>query len=274
MFNLNNKVILVIGGRGYLGNDFCHHLNKQKATVISADLKTNSQAFKKSNINKIKDNILQLNVNVRNEKSITRVIEKVVNKYGKIDVLIYSVTTKPLDFYSPYTECSLKGWRDVIATELDGLFLVTQKVGKLMEKQKKGNIILLSSIYGIVGNDQRIYKNSNLDSIYLEKKARNKTKDIYSHAAYPTVKGGIISLTKYLAAYWGNKNIRVNCISPGGMEHNSENNDFKKNYSDKVPLGRKGKLNEISPAVVFLSSDESSYLSGHNLIIDGGYTAW
>lgn len=274
MFDLKDKVILVIGGRGYLGNDFCYHLNKQNANVISADLKTSSLASKKSNIKINQNKILQLNIDVKNEKSISRVIEKVVNKYGKIDVLIYSVTTKPLDFYYPYTECSLKGWKDILNTELDGLFLVTQKVGKLMEKQKKGNIILLSSIYGVVGNDQRIYKNSNLDSIYIMKNAKNKTKQIYSHAAYPTVKGGVISLTRYLAAYWGSKNIRVNCVSPGGLDHNNENSDFKKNYSDKVPLGRKGALNEISPAIVFLSSDESSYLTGQNLIIDGGFTAW
>ena len=184
------------------------------------------------------------------------------------------MTAKPNDFYLPYTECSLKGWQSVISAELDGVFLVTQSVGKIMEKKRRGSIILLSSMYGVVGNDQRIYKGSNLDNLYVNKKNKNNKKQIYSHSVYPTVKGGIISLTKYLAAYWGNKNIRVNCISPGGITHEGENKKFVSKYSEKVPLGRKCELDEISPAVVYLASDESSYITGQNIIIDGGWTAW
>jgi NAD(P)-dependent dehydrogenase (short-subunit alcohol dehydrogenase family) len=273
MFDLKNKVIIVIGGRGYLGRDFCYYLNKQNGIVISADLKKNSIASSKSKNKKNQSNIIQVNIDVTKEKSVSQIIEKIIKKFKKIDVLVFSVTAKPYDFYLPYTECSLKGWQSVIRTELDGVFLVTQKVGKIMEHQKKGSIILLSSMYGVVGNDQRIYKGSNLESLYTNKKNKNP-KQIYSHSAYPAVKGGIISLTRYLAAYWGKKNIRVNCISPGGIEHEGENNLFVKKYSEKVPLGRKCKLDEISPAVVYLASDESSYITGQNIIIDGGWTAW
>ncbi len=274
MFNLKNKVILVVGGRGYLGRDFCHYLNKQKGIVISADLKESSKAASKSKNKKDQSNITQLNIDVTNKKSVSQTVDKVIKKYGKIDVLVFSVTTKPSDFYLPYTECSLKGWQSVISAELDGAFLVTQKVGKYMEQKAKGSIILLSSMYGVVGNDQRIYKDSNLDNLYGNKKITKNKKQIYSHSAYPTVKGGIISLTRYLAAYWGRKNIRVNCISPGGITHEGENNDFVAKYSQKVPLGRKCELDEISPAIVYLASDESSYLTGQNIIIDGGWTAW
>tara|TARA_X000000950_G_C13720528_1_gene580026 strand:- start:63 stop:887 length:825 start_codon:yes stop_codon:yes gene_type:complete len=274
MFDLSNKVILVVGGRGYLGRDFCYYLNKQKGTVISADLKESSMAALKSKNKKNQSNIIQVDIDVTNEKSVSGTIKKIKKKYGKIDSLVFSVTAKPHDFYLPYTECSLKGWQSVIKAELDGVFLVTQKVGELMEQQKKGSIILLSSMYGVVGNDQRIYKGSNLDSLYINKKNKKSKNQIYSHSVYPTVKGGIISLTRYLAAYWGEKNIRVNCISPGGIEHEGENKDFVSKYSQKVPLGRKSNLDEISPAVVYLASDESSYLTGQNIIIDGGWTAW
>ena len=131
----------------------------------------------------------------------------------------------------------------------------------------------MSSIYGVVGNDQRIYEGSNLDNLYTNQ-SNTSDKKIYSHSVYPVVKGGIISLTRYLAAYWGESNIRVNAISPGGIYHEGENEVFLKKYSEKVPLGRKANINEISSSVVYLSSDEASYITGQNLIIDGGWTAW
>ena len=165
MFDLKNKMILVVGGRGYLGRDFCYYLNKQNATVVSADLKETSITASKSNNKKNQSNINQIDIDVTKEKSVSNTIEKIFKKYGRIDGLVFSVTAKPDDFYLPYSECSLKGWQKVINTELNGIFLVTQKVGKIMEQQKSGSIILLSSMYGVVGNDQRIYKGSNLDNL-------------------------------------------------------------------------------------------------------------
>jgi len=274
MFNLKDKVILVVGGRGYLGRDFCYYLNKQNGTVISADQKKTSSAALKSKDKKSQIGIIQVDIDVTKEESVSKLVNKIVKDYGKIDVLVFSVTDKPKDFYLPFTECSLAGWQSVIHTELDGAFLLAKKVGKIMEEQMSGSIIFLSSIYGVVGNDQRIYKGSNLDGLYSNQETKNVDKQIYSHSVYSAVKGGIISLTRYLAAYWGDKNIRVNCVSPGGIDHEGENKKFVKKYSAKVPLGRKSKLNEISPSIVYLASDESSYVTGQNFIIDGGWTAW
>ncbi len=272
MFELDNKVVLVVGGRGYLGRDFCHHLKKQNAKVISADLQLASKAASKSSFEYDQEDILQLDIDVTNKLSVSQVVSDVLNRYGRIDVLVFSVTAKPKDFYAPYTECSLEGWQSVIHAELDGVFLLTQEVGRVMERQKNGSIILMSSIYGVVGNDQRIYEGANLDSLYADNMSQQK--QIYSHSVYPVVKGGLISLTRYLAAYWGNLNIRVNCVSPGGVIHQGENETFVKKYSEKVPLGRKADVREISGAIVYLSSEESSYITGQNLIIDGGWTAW
>ena len=273
MFDLKNKVVLVVGGRGYLGREFCQKLRLQNATVVSADLPKLSKAADKSEFISEIDDIDQLDIDVTNSKSISSVVSLVLEKYGKIDILIYSVTAKPDDFYLPFTKCSLKGWQSVIHAELDGLFLVCQEVGKIMEDRKQGSMIFISSIYGVVGNDQRIYKDSNLAGLYTNQK-HEEERQIFSHSVYPVVKGGIISLTRYLAAYWGEYNIRVNCISPGGVYHKGENENFLKKYSEKVPLGRKADVYEISSSVVYLSSDEASYITGQNLIIDGGWTAW
>jgi len=274
MFDLKNRVIVVIGGRGYLGRDFCQKLRSQNATVISVDLPVTSKAATKSAYKNEFEDVEQLDVDVTSRDSVKEAIEQIVTKYKKIDSLIYSVTAKPNDFYAPFTECSLEGWQSVINAELDGLFLTTQEVGRVMEKQEYGNILFISSIYGVVGNDQRIYKGSNLAGLYAESDSDSDRKQIYSHSVYPVVKGGIISLTKYLAAYWGEKNIRVNCISPGGVYHEGENETFLKKYSERVPLGRKAEVSEITGSVVYLVSDEASYVTGQNLIVDGGWTVW
>ena len=274
MFDLESRVVVVIGGRGYLGRDFCQKLRSQNATVISVDLPVTSKAAKKSGYKNEFEDIEQLDIDVTSCDSVKEIIKQIVTKYKKIDALIYSVTAKPNDFYAPFTECSLEGWQSVINTELDGLFLTTQEVGKVMEKQEYGNILFISSIYGVVGNDQRIYKGSNLAGLYAESDSDSDRKQIYSHSVYPVVKGGIISLTRYLAAYWGEKNIRVNCISPGGVYHEGENETFLKKYSERVPLGRKAEVSEITGSVVYLVSDEASYVTGQNLIVDGGWTVW
>jgi len=274
MFDLKNKIVLIVGGRGYLGRDFCQALRSQNASVISADLPLESQSASKSAFNNEFSDIEQLDVDVTDENSVSKLVALIMEKYERIDTLIFSVTAKPYDFYAPFTECSLKGWQSVIHTELDGLFLVAQEVGRTMEKRRQGNIILISSIYGVVGNDQRLYEDSNLAELYADKEEQKEGDQIYSHSVYPVVKGGVISLTRYLAAYWGEKNIRVNCISPGGVYHEGENETFVKKYSAKVPLGRKAEAREISGAVVFLTSNESSYVTGQNIIVDGGWTAW
>jgi len=274
MFDLKNKIVLILGGRGYLGRGFCQALCEQNAIVISADLPVESKAASSSSFTEGYTNIEQLDIDVTNKKSVVQLVSLILKKYGRIDTLIYSVTAKPHDFYLPFTECSLEGWQSVIRSELDGLFLVVQEVGRSMEEKENGNIIFISSIYGVVGNNQRLYKGSNLDELYSSNEDVQKGSQPYSHSVYPVVKGGVISLTRYLAAYWGEKNIRVNCISPGGVYHEGENETFVKKYSEKVPLGRKAEVKEVASTVVFLASNESSYITGQNIIVDGGWTAW
>ena len=272
LFDLSGKTALVIGGRGYLGQRFCAVLRDAGATVFSADLPKQSTAAKKAGKSADIKGVHQKDIDVRDEESVKSLIQEIKKETGKIDVLVYGATAKLKDFFSPFTECSLEGWKTVLSAELDGAFLVTQQVGKLMEKQKSGSVIFLSSIYGIVGNDQRIYEGSNLADLYANN-TEMKGK-IFSHGAYNTAKGGIIAFTRYLAAYWGHLGIRVNCISPGGMWHPGENEEFVRKYSQKVPMGRKGKVEELDGALLYLASDASGYVTGHNLVVDGGWTAW
>lgn len=272
-FDLSRKVALVVGGRGFLGRRFCAALSEFGASVHSADLPVPSLAAQSDPTNLGNHSVEQHDIDVTDPESVSGVISDILAKRSQIDILVYSVTAKPPDFYKPFTECSLEGWQMVLRVELDGLFLVTQRVGQSMAHARSGSMIFLSSIYGIVGNDQHIYEGSNLSELYLGKQSTD-TKQVYAHAVYSAAKGAVISLTRYLAAYWGDDNVRVNCISPGGLAHPGENEEFLKRYSARVPLGRKAGLDEISGSVVFLASDASSYITGHNLVVDGGWTAW
>jgi NAD(P)-dependent dehydrogenase (short-subunit alcohol dehydrogenase family) len=272
-FELSNKVALIVGGRGLLGRRICAAFAESGARVISADLAELSRAATADTTTSLAAaDVSQLDVDVTDPNSVDGLLGQVAQIVTAIDILVYSVTAKPKDFYKPFTECSLEGWQTVLRAELDGLFLVTQRVGRLMEQAQRGSIIFLSSIYGIVGNDQRIYQGANLSELYAG--VGTEAKQIYSHAVYPAAKGAVISLTRYLAAYWGSQNIRVNCISPGGLAHPGENEEFVRRYSERVPLGRKAGLEEISGAAIFLASDAASYITGHNLVVDGGWTAW
>ena len=269
-FDLTGKVALVIGGRGVLGRSFCAAFAEHGARVYAADL---DKEGKTPTRGEQPAGATQLVVDVTDPESVNALVQQVSSESPSIDILVYSVTAKPKDFYVPFTECSLEGWQFVLRTELDGLFLVTQKVGAIMEKAGRGSMVFLSSIYGMVGNDQRIYEGSNLNEVYLSDKPSG-AKQIFSHPVYAAAKGGVISLTRYLAAYWGKQNIRVNCISPGGLYNPGENAEFVKRYSDRVPMGRKASIDEVSGAALFLASDASSYVTGHNLVVDGGWTAW
>jgi NAD(P)-dependent dehydrogenase (short-subunit alcohol dehydrogenase family) len=273
-FDLTGKNALVVGGRGFLGRRFSAALAEFGARVYAADrVEPSLAAVRDSSTIASEQNIEQFNCDVMDPESVRQMVADVSALAGRIDVLVYSVTAKPKDFYVPFTECSLEGWQLVLRAELDGLFLVAQSAGKLMERAGAGSMIFLSSIYGIVGNDQHIYEGSNLRELYLGDNTSD-TKQVYAHPVYAAAKGAVISLTRFLAAYWGDHNIRVNCISPGGLAHPGENEEFLKRYSARVPLGRKGGLDDVSGAIVYLASDASSYVTGHNLVVDGGWTAW
>jgi Dehydrogenases with different specificities (related to short-chain alcohol dehydrogenases) len=178
-------------------------------------------------------------------------------RFGRIDVLVNGAAGRTPGFFKPFEEYELSDWNAVVAANLTGTFLCCQAVGPQMKKGGGGSIINTSSIYGVVAPDQRIYDGSSINT----------------PAVYSASKAGVIGLTRYLATYWAEDKIRVNTITPGGM-FNEQEPEFVRRYESRTPLGRMGRPHELRGAIVFLASEMSSYVTGHNLVVDGGWTTW
>ena len=242
---LKDKVIIVTGGSGLIGKPILKHLKDNGAIVINADI--NAETNIETN---------DYACDVTSEESILELVDSVVKKYGRIDGLVNNAYPRTKDWGNKFEDVSLDSWRKNVDMQMNSVFLICQAVLKEMEKQKGGSIVNISSIYGVVGNDFTIYEGYGGTS----------------PAAYSAIKGGIINFTRYLASYYGKHNVRVNCVSPGGIKDN-QHPSFIEKYENKSPLKRLGQPHEIAPAITFLLSDEASFITGHNLMVDGGWTA-
>jgi len=259
IFSLKNKKIIILGGSGNLGKNFSKSLTSAGAKIILGDLK-------KTNLgNKINYKYCD----VSKKKSLESFFNTTVKKEKKINTLIYNVYSKPKNYYKKFENYDDTTWEDVLETNLTGAYRASKIMINHFKKNKiNGNIILILSTYGIVGPDLSIYKNlSNKKNIY------GGGHPLTTPASYTTSKSGLLGLMKYLATAFGKDNIRVNALTPGGVFDGQEKK-FVENYSKKVPLGRMAKWHEYNGAILFLASDASSYMTGSNLIVDGGWTAW
>ena len=264
LFDIKEKTIVLTGSGGFLGSQYANFLSSEGANVVLIDVdKEKNEKLKKIIIKKYHTNPMAIQCDITNEISVKKMKQQILKKYNKIDALVNNAVfhpkTKNKNNETKFGSFPLELWNNSISVDLNGAFLCCRELGNVMKKQKKGTIVNISSIYGLVGADQRIYGKSKLNS----------------PVSYAVTKGAIISLTKYLAAYWNNMNVRVNTLSLGGVEDNSYmNSEFIKNYSKKTMLGRMAKKSEYNGGLLFLISDASSYMTGSNLIIDGGWTAW
>ncbi|HSD64578.1 MAG TPA: SDR family oxidoreductase [Ignavibacteriaceae bacterium] len=265
LFSLKNKVAVVTGALGLLGKQHCYALSEAGATVIACDLKENDcKEFAFS----LEGENLGVGVDITSMESIKKLKEKILNKFKKIDVLVNNAAINDM-FENPTTAAELSKfenyplelWNKSFEVNVTGTFLCTKIIGSEMALRKNGAIINIASTYGIVAPNQSIYKKE------------DGTQSFYKSPAYPATKGAIIAFTKFLASYWGKDGVRVNCLSPGGVENNQEDY-FIKNYSASTPLGRMAAPTDYKGAIVFLASDASSYMTGANLIVDGGWTTW
>jgi len=242
---LQNKIIIVTGGSGLIGRAIVQDIAQKGGIAINADISVETYLDKGL-----------LNVDITNDDSIEKGIQSVITHFGRIDGLVNNAYPRTKDWGNKFEDIIPDSWRKNIDMQMNSYFVFCQKVLKQMAKQQNGAIVNIASIYGVVGNDFTVYEGTSLTSA----------------AAYSAIKGGIINFTRYLASYFGKDNIRVNCVSPGGIFDN-QNPVFVKNYKNKVPLKRMGTPEDIAPTVSFLLSGEAKYITGQNLIVDGGWTA-
>jgi NAD(P)-dependent dehydrogenase (short-subunit alcohol dehydrogenase family) len=254
LFSLDKKVILITGANGQLCRAIAQTLTEFGAYLVLTDKVIDACRKTESKICKSGGKAISLEMDVTDKGSIEKCVDKVLRHFKKIDTL---VNNAGMGVFTPFEKRTPEEFDKIMAINAKGAFLCSQVVSKSMIKRRKGNIVNIGSIYGLVAPDQRIYADS----------GRNCSE------VYAMSKAAVIQLTKYLACYLSKYNIRVNCISPGGI-FNKQLEKFIRNYSYKTPLRRMGLTKELSGALVYLSSDASEYVTGHNLIVDGGFTCW
>ena len=269
-FDLTERVAVVTGGVGLLGAEFCRTLAEAGAAVAVVDLNDSASQAVAESLTSSGYKALAVPTNITQPDSVKSVVDQVVSKFGRIDILVNSAALDPK--FDPdavnkgitpgaFEDYPLDLWNSALNVNLTGMFLMTQACVKpMLERGKKGSIINICSTYGLNGPDQRIY---------VKEGERVAFKPVY----YTVTKAGVLGFTKYLAAYYAETEIRVNALTPGGVFNNHEEY-FVKNYSAKTILGRMARKDEMNGALLFLASDASSYMTGNNLVVDGGWTAW
>ena len=270
-FNLKNKNALITGAGGLLGFEHASALLEVGAYVILTDHK--SKKLNKIK-NKLKNNFSESNfctvkMDVNKEKSILACFKKLKKKGIKVNILINNATINPtVSRISNNTKTrleyfSLKKWNEEISVGLTGTFLCSKIFGNEMSKNKKGIILNILSDLSVIAPNQTLYNDNKL------KKNQQPVKPI----TYSAIKFGLLGMTKYLATYWAGTKIRCNALSPGGV-FDGQNKEFLKKLTKSIPMGRMAQRTEYRSAVQFLCSEASSYMNGHNLVMDGGRTIW
>lgn len=264
LFSLNGKTAIVTGALGLLGQKHCQALAMAGANVVVADVnEPQAQNFAKA----LGEHHMGIGLDVTDKNSAIAACETIMKRFGRIDVLVNNAAINDM-FENPelagelsaFENYPLSSFQKSLDVNVTGVFLCSQVFGTKMAEQHSGSIINIASTYGIVGPDQSIYKNACGEQ------------NFYKSAVYPVTKGAVVNFTRFLAAYWGNNGVRVNTLSPGGVE-NGQDEYFIQNYSAKTPLGRMAQSNDYQGALIFLASDASAYMTGANLVVDGGWTA-
>jgi NAD(P)-dependent dehydrogenase (short-subunit alcohol dehydrogenase family) len=266
LFELGGRTAVVTGGCGILGQRFAEGLAEFGACVALLDL--DEQALQKisSEITlRHGARVKGYACDITQPDAIRSAAKAIEAELGPVSILLNNAASKTRDvdaFFAPVATFSLETWREIMAVNLDGMFNVAQVFGTMMADRGYGSIVQTASIYGLMAPDQRIYEGSE----YLGRA-------INTPAVYTASKAGVIGLTKHLATYWGAQGVRVNTLTPGGVE-SGQNDTFKQRYGARVPLGRMARADEMVGAMLFLVSDAASYVTGQNIAVDGGLSAW
>jgi NAD(P)-dependent dehydrogenase (short-subunit alcohol dehydrogenase family) len=273
-FNLTGRVAIVTGGPGLLGKEFCRTLAEAGAVVVVADLNAEGVHDLTTRLIKSGYHAMGVATDITQPDSVNALVDETLSMYGQLDILVNSAALDPKFDPHALAEMAKSGavsgafesypldaWQSALDVNLTGMFLCCQAAVKPMLAQgKKGSIINICSTYGLAAPDQRIYQKSGKQTSY---------KPVY----YSVTKAGVLGLTRYLAAYYAGTQIRVNALTPGGI-YNDHDQEFLKAYSARTIMGRMAEKDEMNGAVLFLASEASSYMTGSNLVVDGGWTAW
>ncbi len=269
-FRLDGRVAVVTGGVGLLGKEFCRTLAEAGAAVAVVDVNAEAAQQFAEELTRAGYRALAVPTDITQPDSVAAMTAAVLAAFGRVDILVNSAALDPkfdpqaaARGISPgaFEEYPLADWNAALSVNLTGMFLVTQAcVRPMIAQGKKGSIINICSTYGLNGPDQRIY---------VKEGRRVAYKPVY----YTVTKAGVLGFTKYLAAYYAGTEIRVNALTPGGVFNHHEEY-FVQNYSAKTILGRMARKDEMNGALLFLASDASSYVTGTNIVVDGGWTAW
>jgi NAD(P)-dependent dehydrogenase (short-subunit alcohol dehydrogenase family) len=263
LFSLKGKTAVVTGATGLLGRKHCEALAMAGADVIVTDLNgDNAQQL----ATELGCRYPGIGMDVTDKVSVTAALQTILQHSGTVDVLVNNAAINDM-FEKPAMAAELSAFENYplealqrsIDVNITGVFICSQVFGTHMAAQGSGSIINISSTYGVIGPDQSIYKNEAGEQVF------------YKSAAYPITKGAVTNFTRFLAAYWGHKGVRVNTLSPGGVQ-NGQTAHFIDQYSAKTLLGRMAQPNDYQGALIFLASDASAYMTGANLLVDGGWT--
>jgi NAD(P)-dependent dehydrogenase (short-subunit alcohol dehydrogenase family) len=273
LFDLSGKVAIITGGAGMLGGAFAEALASAGCRVVVGDLRQDAARTTAERVSKTTDvDVVGMALDVTDRVSVAALVNEVVRQFGRVDILVNNAamtarqgSNDMAGYLAPVEEYPQEAWDRAIAVNLTGPFLCAQAVGPVMIRQGGGSVINISSIYGLVAPDQRIYVGT--------QNPYRPGESIYMPPPYPVTKGALLALNRYLATYWAGKNVRVNALTPGGVQE-SHDERFVQNYSDRTVLGRMATVDDYKGAILFLASDASRYMTGAVLVVDGGWTAW
>ncbi|MCS7013809.1 MAG: SDR family oxidoreductase [Chloroherpetonaceae bacterium] len=268
LFSLKGKVAVVTGALGLLGKQHCYALAEAGANVVVTDLDDAAAKAFAEELSAAYQAAIGVGADITQPDSVKALRDATLAAFGTVDVLVNNAAINDM-FENPTAAAELSKFENYplalfqksLDVNVTGMFLCSQILGTEMAQRGKGSIINIASTYGIVAPDQSLYRRP------------DGTQSFWKSVAYPVTKGAVLSFTRFLAAYWGHRNVRVNALSPGGVE-NAQEEFFIRQYAARTPLGRMAKPTDYKGAIVFLASDASAYMTGANLVVDGGWTIW
>jgi NAD(P)-dependent dehydrogenase (short-subunit alcohol dehydrogenase family) len=267
-YSLSDRVAIITGAAGLLGTDYCHTLASVGAHVVVADIDAQRSALLADEVTESHGvDALAMEVDVADPDSVRGMVVKTMDRFNRVDVLVNNAAIDPK--FDPehadkhgnrFEDFPFPEWQHALDVNVTGMFLCAQAVSRPMLEAKRGVIVNISSTYGLVGPNQRLYQ-------------REGKPSQYKPVTYSVSKAAVLGLTRYLATYFAGTGIRVNTLTPGGV-YAGHDDEFVRRYSEHTVLGRMAERDEIGNAMLYLVSDASSYMTGANLIVDGGWTAW